>query len=87
MPIQDYVITASSAELRVILRDLLWQCRRLDSIGLAHNELSRPEDHVIISNGRAFIIDFESASLNSRVSNVAQILNALIMGRVYSGSC
>lgn len=43
--------------------------------------MSRPEDHVIISNGRAFIIDFESASLNSRVSNVAQILNALIMGR------
>lgn len=57
------------------------QCRRLDSIGLAHNELSRPEDHVIVSNGRAFIIDFESASLNSRVSNVAQVLNALIMGR------
>ncbi len=57
------------------------QCRKLDSIGLAHNELSRPQDHVIISGGRAFIIDFESASLNSRVSNVAQILNALVMGR------
>ncbi|WP_243670882.1 hypothetical protein [Vulcanisaeta sp. JCM 16161] len=53
----------------------------MDSIGLAHNELSRPQDHVIISGGRAFIIDFESASLNSRVSNVAQILNALVMGR------
>ncbi len=81
VPIQRYVITAGPMELRMVLKDLLWQCRRLDSIGLAHNELSKPEDHVIISNGRAFIIDFESASLNSRVSNVAQVLNALIMGR------
>lgn len=40
LPIQKYVITASPGELRVILRDLLWQCRKLDSIGLAHNELS-----------------------------------------------
>jgi putative serine/threonine protein kinase len=68
-------------ELKEVLKDLLWQCRRLDSIGLAHNELSRPQDHIVISGGKAFIIDFESASLNSRVSNVAQLLNALIMGR------
>ena len=81
IPIQKYVITAGQSELRMILRDLLWQCRRLDTIGLAHNELSRPRDHIIINDGKAFIIDFESASLNSRVSNVAQLLNALIMSR------
>ena len=81
VPIQKYVITSSPTELKAVLKDLLWQCRRLDSIGLAHNELSRPQDHVIISGGKAFIIDFESASLNSRVSNVTQILNALVLGR------
>ncbi|ADY02051.1 Ser/Thr protein kinase-like protein [Vulcanisaeta moutnovskia 768-28] len=80
-PIQKYVIIADPMELKEVLKDLLWQCRRLDSIGLAHNELSRPQDHIVISGGKAFIIDFESASLNSRVSNVAQLLNALIMGR------
>ncbi len=81
LPIQKYVITEGPGELRMILRDLLWQCRKLDSIGLAHNELSRPQDHIIIGSGRAFIIDFESASLNNRVSNVAQLVNALIMGK------
>ncbi|WP_243675209.1 serine/threonine protein kinase [Vulcanisaeta distributa] len=81
IPIQKYITTAGPAEIRAILTDLLWQCRRLDSIGLAHNELSRPQDHIIISSNKAFIIDFESASLNSRVSNVAQLLNALIMGK------
>ncbi len=81
VPMQRFVITASPTELRAVLKELLWQCRRLDSIGLAHNELSRPQDHVIISGGRVFIIDFESASLGGKASNVAQVLNALIMGR------
>ena len=79
--LQQYLEVASPAELRGIIKDLLWQCRRLDIIGLAHNELSRPQDHVMVVNDKAYIIDFESASLNKRVSNVSQLLNALIMGR------
>jgi len=79
--LQHYVEHADPNELRGVVRDLLWHCRRLDAIGLVHNELNRPQEHVIISRGRVYIVDFESASMNSRASNVSQLLNALIMSK------
>ena len=78
-----YINYASPNDVRLIIKDLLWQCRRLDRIGLAHNELSRSREHIIVSGNKAYIIDFESASVNSKVSNVSQLLNALIMGKGY----
>jgi putative serine/threonine protein kinase len=81
VPMSEYVWSTSPSELRSVIRDLLLQCRRLDSIGLMHNELSRVEDHIIITEDKPYIIDFESATVGSRGSNVSQIINALIMGK------
>jgi putative serine/threonine protein kinase len=59
--------------LKAVLVNLFNQVRRLDMIGLDHGELSRASRHIIISQACATIIDFESASLSRRCSNVTSL--------------
>jgi len=70
--------------IRMVLRDILTQSYRLDRIGLDHGELSQASKHIIVGPGdRAYIIDFESASLDRRVSNLTSVSQFLfISGRV-----
>ncbi|MEM2341930.1 MAG: serine/threonine protein kinase [Candidatus Bathyarchaeia archaeon] len=69
-----------SMRLRVVLRDILEQCWRLDSIGLDHGELSWADKHIII-DGRdgAHILDFETASDKRRVANVTSVSQYLFI--------
>jgi putative serine/threonine protein kinase len=70
-------------ELRVrrVLRSLLEQCWRLDKIGVDHGELSRAPKHIIVrDDDRPCIVDFETASLNRRVSNVTSVCQYLFIG-------
>ena len=68
------------AQVRKVLRDVLRQCWRLDKIGLDHGELSHAPKHVIINqSGRPFIVDFESASINRKPSNVTSICQFLFI--------
>jgi len=58
----------------------LEQCWRLDETGLDHGELSRAPKHVIIDvNDNPYLIDFETASLHRRVSNVTSICHFLFI--------
>jgi putative serine/threonine protein kinase len=60
--------------VRSVLRGVLEQCWRLDKAGLDHGELSHAPKHIIIGGkGKPFIVDFESASLDRRPSNVTSI--------------
>jgi putative serine/threonine protein kinase len=65
-----------------VVRKVLEQCYRLDSIGLDHGELSDMRQHVIVGklNLKVTIIDFESASVNRRVSNVTAATQYLFIG-------
>ncbi|MBS7624761.1 MAG: serine/threonine protein kinase [Candidatus Bathyarchaeia archaeon] len=66
--------------LRMVLRDILEQCWRLDSIGLDHGELSRADKHIIVDEGgRAYIVDFETASNRRRPSNVTSVSQYLFI--------
>lgn len=66
-----------------VLREVLEQCWRLDAIGLDHGELSHAPKHIIIDrNDEPFIIDFESASLKRKPSNVTSICQFLFIGGV-----
>ena len=57
-----------------VLREVLEQCWRLDKAGLDHGELSHAPKHVIIDGkGEPFIVDFETASVNRKVSNVTSM--------------
>ncbi|MGQ9530425.1 MAG: RIO1 family regulatory kinase/ATPase domain-containing protein [Candidatus Bathycorpusculaceae bacterium] len=63
-----------------VLRDVLEQCWRLDKAGLDHGELSHAPKHIIIDErGTPFIVDFETASLNRKPSNVTSICQFLFI--------
>jgi len=66
--------------IRRALRDILEQCRRLDETGLDHGELSRASKHIIVDlEGKAWILDFETASTMRRVANVTSICQFLFL--------
>lgn len=71
---------SASIRLRGVLRDILEQCWRLDSIGLDHGELSLANKHIIVdSHNRAHILDFETASDRRRVANVTSVSQYLFI--------
>ena len=67
------------ANLKTIIKKILEDCYKLDSIGLDHGELSRMPKHVIIGN-KITIIDFERSSMKRRVSNVTSATQAFYIG-------
>lgn len=69
------------SRIRGVLRAVLEQCWRLDESGLDHGELSRAPKHVIVdSSDNPCLVDFETASLHRRVSNVTSICQYFFIG-------
>lgn len=69
--------------IRNVLHEVLEQCWRLDEIGLDHGELSHAPKHIIIdSEDKPFIVDFETASVNRKPSNVTSICQFLFIGGI-----
>ena len=67
--------------VRLVLKDVLEQCYRIDEAGLDHGELSNAPKHIIVDvNDLPHLIDFETASINRRVSNVTSICQYLFLG-------
>ena len=66
------------AHVRGILKDVLEQCWRLDAAGLDHGELSKAPKHILVDKQRKpWIVDFETASVNRKVSNVTSVCQFL----------
>ena len=66
--------------IKQVLRNILEQCWLLDGVGLDHGELSHAPKHIIIDGkNRPFIVDFETASLNRKPSNVTSICQFLFI--------
>jgi putative serine/threonine protein kinase len=67
--------------MRRVLHVVLEQCWKLDGVGIDHGELSTASKHIIVDkNDYPWILDFESASLIRRASNVTSICNFLFIG-------
>jgi putative serine/threonine protein kinase len=67
-------------EVRKVLRDVLEQCWRLDEAGLDHGELSHAPKHIILDQKDApCIVDFETASVDRKLSNVTSICQFLFI--------
>lgn len=69
----------SAAKLKFVIKKVLEDCYSLDKIRLDHGELSRIHKHVIIGKS-VCIIDFESASVNRRTSNVTSATQSIFIG-------
>jgi len=68
------------AEVRKVLRHVLDQCCWLDEAGLDHGELSHAPKHIILDQkDEPFIVDFETASVNRKPSNVTSICQFLFI--------
>lgn len=64
--------------VRMVVKELLYQCWKLDKMGIDHGELSDAKKHVLIDEqGFPRIIDFESASRNRICRNVVSIAGYL----------
>jgi putative serine/threonine protein kinase len=67
--------------LQQVLRDVLEQCYSLDKAGLDHGELSNAPKHILVDVcDSPFLVDFETASINRRVSNVTSVCQYLFLG-------
>jgi putative serine/threonine protein kinase len=63
-----------------VLKEILEQCWRLDKIGVDHGELSNAPKHIIVrDNFEVCILDFETASVRRKVSNVTSVCHYLFM--------
>ncbi len=79
----DWVIDlkgkGSASKLKSVIKKVLSDCYRLDTAGLDHGELSNITKHVIVGKSIK-MIDFESSSLERRVSNVTSATQAIFIG-------
>lgn len=69
----------STIRLKKTVRKILEDCYKLDQLGLDHGELSSISKHVIIGK-KTTLIDFESSSIDRRVSNVTAASQAIFIG-------
>ncbi len=77
--IRDLKGRGSAAKLKSVIKKILEDCYNLDKIRLDHGELSHIHKHVIIGKSVS-IIDFESASVNRRASNVTSATQSIFIG-------
>ena len=69
------------AAVKQVLGEILDQCFRLDEVGLDHGELSKAPKHLLVDKAdKAFIVDFETASVERRVANVTAVCQYLFAG-------
>lgn len=78
--IESLIGIGSSKKLKSVVRSILEDCYRLDQIGFDHGELSTITKHVIVGKTKSTIIDFESSSVNRKVSNVTSVTQAIFIG-------
>ncbi len=69
----------STRRIKEVIKKILIDCYNLDKMGLDHGELSNITKHVIIGE-KITLIDFDSSSINRRVSNVTSTTQAIFIG-------
>ncbi|HUI85856.1 MAG TPA: hypothetical protein VLY21_01715 [Nitrososphaerales archaeon] len=68
------------AKLKELVHATLNQCRKLDIIDLDHGQLSNLRKHVVVADGKPWMIDFESASTRRKPRNVTTAAQYLFVG-------
>ncbi len=71
--------TKNKHAIKNTIKKILFDCYKLDSIGMDHGELSNMEKHVIVGKSKTTIIDFENASIERKTSNVTSATQSIYM--------
>lgn len=77
--VRDLEGRGKAVKLKQVIRKVMTDCYRLDMAGLDHGELSDITKHVIVGKATT-MIDFESSSLERKVSNVTSATQAIFIG-------
>ena len=76
---EEVIEKLSDEELRIVMNKVLHQLYILDKVRVVHHELSRPEGHILVTkNLDVYIIDFESATMDSKKKNLTQFLQYIL---------
>jgi putative serine/threonine protein kinase len=75
--ILDFIKIADKKSIIKILGDVLKQCYKLDKMGLSKEELHKPVKHILISNKKPVMIDFERSHYSNNPKNVSQFCQFL----------
>lgn len=67
-----FIHSGSLVEVRKVLKDVLNQCYIMDSIGVNKEEMHNPYKHILVSNGKAVMLDFERCHVSQSPKNVTQ---------------
>jgi putative serine/threonine protein kinase len=89
-PVIGEYMPKNSLEWEYVLRLIIDKTYVLDVLGIAHNELARPEQHILLdscSKGlpEPFIIDYESSTLSAKPRNVSQVIGGLHRVKAFTG--
>ena len=77
---KDYILKASSLQIKKIISDILQQCYILDTLHLNKQEMHRPLRHIIVSqNSKELVtlLDFERVTPSENPKNITQFLDYL----------
>jgi putative serine/threonine protein kinase len=76
----QWIESTLDSQICMVLRDVLEQCYMLDESGVDHGELSNAAKHIIVNAvNHPVLVDFETASINRKVSNVTSICQYLFL--------
>ncbi len=84
--ILDFLEKASRMKAKKVLRDVMLQCRALDTLHLSKFEMTRPVKHIIVQkNLRPVMIDFERCTHAQRPKNVTQFAQFITKLAFFTG--
>jgi len=79
---RDWIEKAPKAKLKPMLLDLFKQCRTLDELGIAKEEMHRPLKNAIVTKrNKLVLIDFERTHESKKPHNVTQLCQFLLTRR------
>ncbi len=70
---ESYVRASSKQKIVKFIKDIFYQMRKLDTLGIVKEEMHHPYKHVVVPrNGRPVLLDFERCHASARPKNVTQ---------------
>lgn len=81
--IAEFMQKSNESSIKRIIKNIFYQLRILDKLGINKGEMHHPLKHVIVSKNEAHLIDFERAHYSQNPKNVSQFCQFLMHSAVF----
>ncbi|MEM1639512.1 MAG: serine/threonine protein kinase [Desulfurococcaceae archaeon] len=82
--LDELIINNRVDYLKRLLYNMLKSLHQLDQLGVDHSEINRPDGHIFYCSGSIKIIDWESARVSRKPSNLTSFISYLIYRYKYA---